>query len=32
MAYKTIYSEFYGLNMMRDAADTIFSEDLKPMD
>lgn len=27
-----MYSDYYGLNMMKDAADSIFSSDLKPMD
>lgn len=31
-AVKQMYSDFYGLNMMRDCADSIYSADLKPMD
>ena len=27
-----MYSDFYGLNMMRDCIDSIYSVDLKPMD
>ncbi|CAD8094965.1 unnamed protein product [Paramecium primaurelia] len=31
-AFKQLYSDYYWLNIMRDAADSIYASDLKPMD